>query len=68
MIANLQSTLQAQGYYQGTIDGVPGPVTRSALASYQCDHNLYATAAIDEPTLESLGSVVKQITPSRGRL
>ena len=55
VIANVQSTLQAQGYYQGAIDGVLGPVTRAALASYQSDHNLYATAAIDEPTLESLG-------------
>jgi len=55
VIANVQSTLQAQGYYRGTIDGVLGPVTQAALASYQRDHNLYATAAIDEPTLESLG-------------
>jgi hypothetical protein len=55
VIANVQSTLQAQGYYQGAVDGVLGPVTRAALASYQRDHNLYATAAIDEPTLESLG-------------
>ena len=55
VIANVQSTLQAQGYYQGAIDGVLGPVNRAALAGYQRDHNLYATAAIDEPTLESLG-------------
>jgi transcriptional regulator len=55
VIANVQSTLQAQGYYQGEVDGMLGPITRAALASYQHDHSLYTTEAIDEPTLESLG-------------
>jgi hypothetical protein len=55
VIANVQSTLQAQGYYQGEVDGMLGPTTRSALANYQRDHSLYTTEAIDEPTLESLG-------------
>jgi Putative peptidoglycan binding domain len=55
VIANVQSTLQAQGYYQGEVDGMLGPITRTALANYQRDHNLYTTEAIDEPTLESLG-------------
>jgi hypothetical protein len=55
VVANVQSTLQAQGYYHGAVDGTLGPVTRAALATYQLDHSLYATAAIDEPTLESLG-------------
>ena len=55
VIANVQSTLQAQGYYRGEIDGMLGPMTRAALASYQGDHGLYTTEAIDEPTLDSLG-------------
>jgi len=55
VIANVQSTLQAQGYYQGEVDGTLGPITRAALANYQRDHSLYTTEAIDEPTLESLG-------------
>ena len=55
VIANVQSTLQAQGYYRGEIDGTLGPMTRAALASYQGDHGLYTTEAIDEPTLDSLG-------------
>jgi Putative peptidoglycan binding domain len=55
VIANVQSTLQAQGYYQGEVDGMLGPITRAALANYQRDHSLYTTEAIDEPTLESLG-------------
>jgi len=53
--ANVQTALQQQGYYQGEVDGLLGPITRDALANYQRDHGLYETAAIDQPTLESLG-------------
>ena len=55
VIANVQAALQEQGYYQGDVDGLLGPLTRDALANYQRDHGLYETAAIDRPTLESLG-------------
>ena len=55
VIANVQTALQQQGYYQGDVDGLIGPLTRAALAGYQRDHGLYETAAIDQPTLESLG-------------
>ena len=55
VIANVQSTLQAQGYYRGEVDGMLGPITREALSNYQRDHSLYQTEAVDEPTLESLG-------------
>ena len=55
VIANVQAALQQQGYYQGDVDGLIGPLTRAALAGYQRDHGLYETAAIDQPTLESLG-------------
>ena len=55
VVANVQSTLQTQGYYRGEVDGLLGPKTRAALASYQGDNGLYTTEAIDEPTLRSLG-------------
>ena len=55
VIANVQAALQAQGYYQGEVDGVLGPLTRAAIANYQRDQGLYITSAIDEPTLASLG-------------
>src|SRR5438093_6202985 len=55
VIANVQAALQQQGYYQGEVDGLLGPLTRAAIADYQRDHGLYETAAIDQPTLESLG-------------
>jgi hypothetical protein len=53
--ANVQAALQQQGYYQGEVDGLLGPLTRAAIADYQRDHGLYMTSAIDRPTLASLG-------------
>jgi len=55
VIANVQGVLQQQGYYQGEVDGLLGPLTRSAIANYQRANGLAETAAIDQPTLESLG-------------
>jgi peptidoglycan hydrolase-like protein with peptidoglycan-binding domain len=55
VIANVQAELQQQGYYQGEVDGLIGPLTRGAIADYQRDHGLYVTSAIDRPTLQSLG-------------
>jgi hypothetical protein len=55
VIANVQAALQQQGYYHGDVDGLIGPLTRSAIAGYQRDHGLYITSAIDQPTLQSLG-------------
>ena len=55
VIANVQSALQEQGYYQGEIDGLLGPQTRAAIADYQRNNGLEETAAIDQPTLQSLG-------------
>jgi hypothetical protein len=53
-IANIQTALQQQGFYQGEIDGLMGPQTRAALAQYQQANGLETTAAIDQPTVESL--------------
>jgi hypothetical protein len=55
IVANVQAALQQQGYYPGDVDGLLGPLTRAAVATYQRDHGLYVTSAIDQPTLESLG-------------
>ena len=55
VIADVQAALQDMGYYKGEVDGLLGPLTREALTAYQSDNGLYTTAAIDEPTLDSLG-------------
>lgn len=54
IIANVQIELYNQGYYSGPIDGIIGPDTQAAIADYQTDYGLPVTAAIDEPTVESL--------------
>jgi len=55
VIADVQAELQQMGYYKGEVDGLLGPLTREALTAYQADQGLATTAAIDEPTLDSLG-------------
>jgi hypothetical protein len=57
VVVNVQSQLQREGYYDGPIDGVIGPMTRQAIAAFQDDHGLAVTAAVDEPTLATLGLV-----------
>ena len=54
VIANVQAELQEMGYYRGDVDGLLGPLTREALTAYQADYGLATTAAIDQPTLDSL--------------
>ena len=55
VIADVQAVLQQMGYYRGDVDGLLGPLTREALTAYQGDNGLNTTAAIDQPTLDSLG-------------
>jgi hypothetical protein len=55
VIADVQGVLQQMGYYKGEVDGLLGPLTREALTAYQADQGLAQTAAIDQPTLDSLG-------------
>jgi len=55
LIADVQAMLQDLGYYDGEVDGILGPSTQDALTAYQADNGLYETAAIDQPTLASLG-------------
>ena len=55
VIVDVQQQLQRDGYYDGPIDGVLGPMTREAIASFQADNGLAVTSVIDEPTLSTLG-------------
>ncbi len=43
LVSDIQRALQARGYYEGTIDGIAGPVTRSAIARFQAENGLPAT-------------------------
>jgi hypothetical protein len=55
VVVDVQQQLQRDGYYDGPIDGILGPMTREAIASFQADNGLAVTSVIDEPTLSTLG-------------
>ncbi len=55
VVIDVQQQLQRDGYYEGPIDGILGPMTREAIASFQVDNGLPVTSVIDEPTLSTLG-------------
>ena len=47
--------LLAQGFYNGTVDGVDGPMTRAAIASFRAQHDLPVAAGVDWQFLQQLG-------------
>lgn len=53
-VADVQRALAREGYYDGAIDGVIGPVTRNALRRYQRAHGLEGTGQIDQALIEAL--------------
>jgi len=55
----VQQILKSEGLYQGPIDGVIGPLTRSALQEYQKRHHLLMTGRVDEQTAQSMGINVR---------
>lgn len=53
--AEAQRMLARYGYYDGVVDGVLGPLSRSAIRSWQMDQGLLVTGGLDSATLQSLG-------------
>jgi hypothetical protein len=53
--ADVQMALARRGYYRGAIDGVIGPMSRTAIWRYQDAHGLRATGSIDHSLLRALG-------------
>jgi soluble lytic murein transglycosylase-like protein len=54
-IAAAQVALQAHGYDAGPVDGVPGPLTRGALTSFQRAKKLRPDGRIDRATRRAFG-------------
>jgi peptidoglycan hydrolase-like protein with peptidoglycan-binding domain len=50
----VQGALARRGYYDGQIDGVAGPGTRSAIREFQHDNGLPVTGRIDSQLVQSL--------------
>ncbi|RPH53254.1 hypothetical protein EHM82_08715, partial [bacterium] len=53
-VREYQYMLQDLDYYQGNVDGDHGPVTAAAVQTFQEDHGLPATGAVDEQTWRAL--------------
>lgn len=55
MEASVQQALARAGYYNGSIDGSIGPMTRRAIANYQADSGMRVTGHPNNSLLASLG-------------
>jgi hypothetical protein len=55
-VAALQIGVRAEGFDPGPIDGIVGPRTRAAVASFQRRHRLRANGVLDRRTRRALGA------------
>jgi peptidoglycan hydrolase-like protein with peptidoglycan-binding domain len=55
-VRQMQSSLQAKGFYSGPIDGIVGPEMRTAIANYQQSQGLAKSATVDASTIQALTS------------
>lgn len=53
VVRKVQIGLMAYGYYDGDLDGMVGPKTRSALTRFQTDFNLKVTGTITPEVLDA---------------
>jgi peptidoglycan hydrolase-like protein with peptidoglycan-binding domain len=66
-VKQMQQALQAKGFYNGPVDGVMGPQTRTAVAAYQQSQGRSRTAVLDGKTLQELtGATVASNAPNAG--
>lgn len=63
-VAKLQQKLAALGFYEGPVDGVPGPQTRKALETWR-EVQARAGVRADEPADEPAAIAVPQTRPQR---
>ena len=54
LVRDIQSELLKRGYYEGTVDGVSGPLTKTAAMRFQRDAGLEATGKVDLLLLDDL--------------
>src|SRR2546423_1812154 len=64
-IAALQVGLQARGFYLGTIDGVKGPDTTTAVKRFQRHAGLPVDGVVGDKTRKALGSFGRHLLGSR---
>jgi peptidoglycan hydrolase-like protein with peptidoglycan-binding domain len=55
-VSEIQQLLRQKGYYDGKIDGIYGPTSRSAVISFQRDNGLKEDGVVGSQTLQALRS------------
>lgn len=63
-VKRVQGVLKDLGFYDGTVDGLTGPNTRSAVEAYQRKVGLNATGAINDTLMEQLGATAAVPKPA----
>ena len=56
-VRKVQSLLKQKGFEPGPIDGIAGPLTKSAVRKFQERYGMKASAEIDNQLLLGLGAV-----------
>ena len=64
-VAALQVALRANGLYEGEVDGISGPMTRSALVRFQRRNGIRATGKVGYITRCKLGALGKPLLGQR---
>lgn len=60
----IQQALKNAGFYQGTVDGKIGPMTREAIRQFQQVNGLKMDGVVGRQTWEKLSAYLDQTTPS----
>lgn len=60
-VAALQAALWERGHYTGTVDGLAGPLTRAAVASFQREAGLRPTGKAGARTVSALGGPARRV-------
>ncbi len=66
-VRRIQSTLRRAGFYDGSIDGAPGPQTSAAITEFQGANGLRRTGRIDFPTFRLLQRVPDEVPRRQAR-
>ena len=64
IVKKIQQKLKNWGYYKGTVDGVYGAKTKSAVISFQKKNGLYADGIVGAKTFAALGISVSSASSS----
>jgi len=54
LVRDAQNELKHEGLYQGPVDGILGPETKQAIATYQAREGLQQTATLDQDTVQRM--------------